>query len=160
MTLPSILEKIKKWRCKKVCLTGGEPLLQKELPELVDTLLPLGYEISIETNGSIDISGMANRDVMIVMDMKCPSSGVHKKMRNENIMLLRSCDELKFVIGDTDDYRYAKEIIEKYEPICEAIMQPVWGKAKRLSEWILKDELNVRLSLQIHKILWGNRNGV
>ncbi|MEA2054441.1 MAG: radical SAM protein [Candidatus Thermoplasmatota archaeon] len=160
ISLQEILKKIKKWDCKRICLTGGEPLLQDELPELIDMLLSEGYKISIETNGSIDISEIAKKDVIISMDIKCPSSGMYKKMNVDNISLLRSHDELKFIIGDMEDYRYAKEMIKKHVPGCEVIMQPVWGKAKKLAEWILEDGLNVRLSIQIHKILWGNGKGI
>ncbi len=162
MHLHDIIEKIKKWKCKRVCLTGGEPLIQEEMPDFVDMLIRDGYEINIETNGSIDVSDMAKRDVMISMDMKCPSSTMHERMRYENISVLRSRDELKFVIGDEEDYAYAADIIKKYNPICEVVMQPIWGKmdGRKLAGWILRDEIDARLSLQIHKILWGNRKGV
>ena len=162
MSLHDIMEKIKKWNCKRICLTGGEPLLQEETPELVDMLLSEGYTISIETNGSIDISDMAGKNVILSMDIKCPSSGMQDKMRNDNIALLRTCDELKFVIGDRGDYEFAKDVLKKYEPVCEVVMQPSWSvmDAKKLAGWILEDGLDVRLSLQIHKILWGDRKGV
>ncbi|RLF44309.1 MAG: hypothetical protein DRN29_08695 [Thermoplasmata archaeon] len=160
MDLKQILKKIKKWNCKRVCITGGEPLLQNELPSLINMLIYNKYKIKIETNGSLDISEIAKKEVMISVDIKCPSSGMHEKMWMENIFLLRKKDELKFVIGDKRDYEYAKDIIKKYLPKCEIIMQPVWGKAKGLANWILNDELNIRLSLQIHKILWGNKKGI
>jgi len=161
MELKEIVGKIKKWDCRKICITGGEPLLQDEMAEFVDMLLSMGYNIGIETNGSIDISEMVKKDIDMAMDIKCPSSEMEDKMRFENISMLRSRDELKFIIGNEKDYTYAIDIIKKYRPTCEIVMQPIWGTdAGTLAEWILRDEIDVRLSLQIHKILWGNRKGV
>ncbi len=160
MELSQILKKIKKWKCKRVCLTGGEPLLQKETLSLIDMLLSEGYKIKLETNGSINISEVTKRDIMISLDIKCPSSGMHEKMVMENISLLRDYDELKFVVGNKRGYEYAKKVIKKYIPKCEVILQPVWGKVSKLAEWILDDEIDVRLSLQIHKILWGDRKDI
>ena len=160
MELAQILKKVKKWKCKRVCITGGEPLLQNDLLSLIDILLSEKYEIKIETNGSIDISGLIIKDIIISLDIKCPSSGMHKEMIMENISFLRPCDELKFIIGNREDYEYAKGIIKKYSPKCEVVFQPVWGKAKKLADWILNDEIDARLSLQIHKILWGDRKGI
>ncbi len=154
-----ILEKIKEWKCRRICITGGEPLLQENVYDLIDLLLKEKYEISVETNGSIDISKLAERNVVIKMDIKLPSSGMHDKMEMNNINLLRSQDELKFVIGDREDYNCAKKIIEKYRPRCHIIMQPVWRKlaAAKLAEWILEDGVDARLSVQLHKILWGEK---
>lgn len=160
MELSQILKKIKKWKCKRVCLTGGEPLLQRDMLSLIDMLLSRGYKIKLETNGSINISEVAKRDIMISLDIKCPSSGMHEKMVMENISLLRVYDELKFVVGNRRDYEHVKKIIKNYMPKCEVMLQPVWGEAKKLAEWILDDEIDIRLSLQIHKILWGDREGI
>ncbi len=162
MELHEIMERIKKWKCKRVCLTGGEPLLQEDMPEFVDMLLNNEYEINIETNGSMDISEMAKRDAVISMDMKCPSSGMHNEMKEGNIQILRKRDELKFIIGGREDYEYAKNLIKKHKPACEVVMQPVWEKmdARELAGWILEDGIDARLSIQIHKILWGNRKGI
>ena len=157
MEIDEIFKEIKKWDCKRVCITGGEPLLQNNIYKLIDFLLHRKYEISVETNGSIDISKLSLRDIVIKMDLKCPSSGMHKKMRRENINLLRERDELKFIIDGKEDYEYAKKIINEYKPLCNIIFQPVWGdmeKARKIAEWILKDNINARFSIQIHKILW------
>jgi 7-carboxy-7-deazaguanine synthase len=154
-----ILKKIKEWKCKRICITGGEPLLQENVYDLIDLLLKEKYEVSIETNGSIEISKLVKRKVVIKMDVKLPSSGMYNKMRMGNIKLLRNQDELKFVIENKEDYNCAKEIIEKYKPRCHIIMQPVWKKldAAKLAEWILEDDIDARLSMQLHKILWGEK---
>ena len=159
MHIKEIAEKTKKWRCKRICITGGEPLLQEGIYELAEMLLKDQYEISVETNGSIDISKITELDVMIKMDMKLPSSGENHNMIMENIYMLRNYDEIKFIVGDKKDYKCAIKIIEKYKPKCIIIMQPTWKKAKKLADWILEDELNVRFSVQLHKILWGETIG-
>ncbi|RLF47396.1 MAG: hypothetical protein DRN29_02575 [Thermoplasmata archaeon] len=157
----NILKRIKEWKCRRICITGGEPLLQENVYDLIDLLLKEKYEISVETNGSIDISKLVGRNVIIKMDIKLPSSGMHDKMKMDNINLLRSHDELKFVIENREDYDYAKKLIEKYRPSCHIIMQPVWKKmeASKLAEWILEDGIDARLSVQLHKILWGEKRG-
>lgn len=159
MGIEEIYKEIKRWNCRRICITGGEPLLQNDIYKLIDFLLQNEYKVSVETNGSIDISELASRNVVIKMDIKCPSSGMHEKMRRENINLLRKNDELKFIIDGRKDYEYAKRIMKEYKPICNIIFQPVWGninKARKVAEWILKDCINARFSIQIHKILWGN----
>ena len=154
-----IIEEIKKWDCKRVCITGGEPLLQEEVYNLIDELIKLNYFVSVETNGSISIEELAKRDVVIEMDYKLPSSGFSKFMLKENLSFLRKGDELKFIIADRNDYEVAKSIIKNNDIRAEIAMQPVWRKCKKreLAEWILKDGLDVRFSLQIHKIIWGNK---
>lgn len=161
MSIEEIINEIKKWKCRRVCITGGEPLLQKNVYLLIDVLLEKGYEVSIETNGSMDIKKLVERDIIIKMDYKLPSSKMNEKMREENIRLLRNEDEIKFVIGSRKDYEYALEIMEKYSPQCHIIMQPVWKEmdARNLTEWILEDGIDVILSLQIHKIIWGEERG-
>jgi len=159
MAIDEIMESIKKWNSRRVCITGGEPLLQKNVYGLIEKLLEKGYEISVETNGSISIMKLSKMDVKIKMDIKLPSSGMHDKMLFGNISLLRGDDELKFIIWNRDDYEYAKDIIARYKPRCQIIMQPVWGSKIKLAEWILKDELDARYSIQLHKILWGNERG-
>ncbi|KAA0000616.1 MAG: radical SAM protein [Thermoplasmata archaeon] len=158
MGLEQIMEEIGKWRCKRVCITGGEPLLQN-VHQLIDALIKRRYEVSVETNGSLSIDNLISKKIVVKMDIKCPSSGMNDKMRMENINLLRATDELKFIIENREDYEYAKSVIEKYKPVCKIIMQPVWGKAKKLADWILDDEINVRFSIQLHKILWKGKRG-
>lgn len=154
----TIIGKISRWKCKRVCITGGEPLLQ-DINKLIDLLLEKNYEISIETNGSLSIEELVNKKVVVKMDIKLPSSQMHEKMRMENIGLLRPIDELKFIIWDREDYEYAKKLIEEYKPNCQIIMQPVWKEmpASKLADWILKDEIDARLSIQLHKLLWGEK---
>jgi 7-carboxy-7-deazaguanine synthase len=115
----------------------------------------------LETNGSINIGNIVGKkSLMISLDIKCPSSNMHEKMCLENLSIIKKDDQLKFVIGDKGDYDYAKKIIQKYKPACTVFFQPVWRtNAKQLAEWILNDELNVKLGLQIHKIIWGDKRG-
>jgi len=159
MQIQKILQIIQQYPCKLVCITGGEPLLQKKTLELIALLQKNKFSLLIETNGSFDIKPLTGKeDLLISLDMKCPSSGMQNEMRFENIVRLSSKDQLKFVISNKTDYAYAKKIISKYTPFCQIFFQPVWGsKQTKLSEWILKDGLDVRIGLQIHKILFGNK---
>jgi len=159
MTVKEITEKIGKYPCKYICITGGEPLLQNDIIDLIDKLLKKRYKISIETNGSISIEKISDKkSLMISLDIKCPTSNMHENNFLENINFLKKDDQLKFVIKNKDDYEYAKKILEKYKPLCTVFLQPVWGKnPKNLTKWIINDGLNVKLGLQIHKIIWGEK---
>ena len=161
MSIKEIVEDISKYPCKKVCITGGEPLLQKQITELIDSLIKEKYYTCVETNGSISLKDIVNKKkLMISMDIKCPSSNMHEKMNFDNISLLEEKDQLKFVIDNREDYKYAKKIIEDYKPICPIYFQPVWGtNPKIIVDWIEKDGLDVKLSLQLHKIIWGDKRG-
>jgi len=143
---------------KLVEITGGEPLLQKELPELLDRLLEENYEVLIETSGSIDIDKIDPRAVRI-MDIKCPSSGEVSKNDLSNLNKLKPLDEVKFVVGDREDYTWANEIIEKYnlDQKVTVLFSPVFEKLApvKLAKWILEDKKNVRMQIQLHKIIWG-----
>ena len=162
MTLNEIIKKIKQYPCKYVCITGGEPLLQKDIIYLIDELLKKGYKISIETNGSLSIEKLVDKkSLMISLDIKCPSSNMYENNYLENINFLKKGDQIKFVIKNKKDYEYAKGILEKYKPLCTIFFQPVWGKnPKILTKWIINDGLNVKLGLQIHKIIWGEKREV
>jgi 7-carboxy-7-deazaguanine synthase len=162
MTLNEMIKKIKQYPCKYVCITGGEPLLQKDIIYLIDELLKKGYKISIETNGSLSIEKLIDKkSLMISLDIKCPSSNMYENNYLENINFLKKGDQLKFVIKNKKDYQYAKGILEKYKPLCTVFFQPVWGKnPKILTKWIINDGLNVKLGLQIHKIIWGEKRKV
>jgi 7-carboxy-7-deazaguanine synthase len=162
MSVQKILDMIKKFPCTHVCLTGGEPLLQKETPQLIDSLLKKKYTVCLETNGTRNIKKfVGKKSVIVSLDIKCPSSGSHEQMNIRNITYLQRKDQLKFVIKNKEDYEYAKKILEKYTPVCPVFFQPVWGtNPKRLASWILRDGLPVRLSLQMHKIIWGTKRGV
>jgi 7-carboxy-7-deazaguanine synthase len=152
-------------------ITGGEPLLQfKEINKLISELRGIFNfgDILIETNGSIDINkikrGWFNFDnVIMIMDWKCPSSGMNKEMMESNLKKLRKEDELKFVISTNEDYNEMVRVLENYKPKCKIIVSTVWNKTKRteIVEKILKDGLNVRFQLQIHKLIWDvNKRGV
>jgi len=162
MNLDEILSQIEKYPCKHLCITGGEPLLQKELQPLLQKLLKKKYTICIETNGSIDIKKYAWKPhVMISLDVKCPSSGMHQRMFFRNITYLTKKDQLKFIIENKKDYEYAKKTLHNYPPQCVVFFQPVWGtNPKKLASWILHDGLSVRLGLQLQKIVWGVKKGV
>jgi 7-carboxy-7-deazaguanine synthase len=162
MSIQEIIDEIKNFSCTSVCITGGEPLLQKETTPLIECLLRKKYTVCLETNGSINIKKLAGKkSLLISLDIKCPSSGSHTQMNMKNIMYLSKKDQLKFVIKTKEDYNYAKKILEKYNPACTVFFQPVWGaNPKKLASWILNDALSVRLSLQLHKIIWGTKRGV
>jgi len=158
MGLDEILNQISKYPCKYICLTGGEPLLQEEIFRLIELLLKNNSQLCIETNGSINIKGLSKRLIMISLDIKCPSSNMYKRNNFTNITLLRKDDQLKFVIKDKKDYNYAKGIVKKYKPKCMVFFQPVWGtNINKIANWIISDGLDIKLGLQIHKILWGDK---
>ena len=161
MSIKKIVNYISRYVCKYVCITGGEPLLQNDTLDLINILLERNYMICLETNGSINIKKIAGKkSLMISLDIKCPSSNMHEEMCLENISLLGKDDQLKFVVKDRGDYNHAKKIVRKYEPICSVFFQPVWEvNPKDLANWILSDYLNVKLGLQIHKMIWGDRRG-
>jgi 7-carboxy-7-deazaguanine synthase len=162
MSIKEIMDAIKNFSCKSVCITGGEPLLQKETTTLIDDLLSGKYTVCLETNGTTNIKKLAGKkSLLISLDIKCPSSGSHTQMNMRNIVYLSKKDQLKFIIKTKEDYNYAKKIIEKFNPACTIFFQPVWGSnPKKLASWILNDKLSVRLSLQLHKIIWGTKRGV
>lgn len=160
MSIESIMAKVKKLRCRHVCLTGGEPLAQKDAPKLLQGLLDEGYQVVLETNGAMPLDDLpCVENLSISMDIKCPSSGESEKMLFENIEMLGPTDQLKFIIGDDSDYRFAKDVLEKYSPKCEVILTPVGGKdLKDLAERVLKDALDVRVLPQLHKFIWGDED--
>ncbi len=141
-------------------ITGGEPLIQKDTPDLIYNLLEKGYEVLLETNGSLDVSNIDKRCVKII-DIKCPSSGEHEKSDPGLLNSLTDKDEVKFVIGDRDDYEYARCILglmRRNSLIKNPVhFSPVFGKSdpRILAKWILEDHLEVGLNLQLHKIIWG-----
>ena len=159
MDIEEIIEQVKGFGCSLVEVTGGEPLLQEETPQLIAALLDFGYTTLLETNGSKDIIIVDGRCIKI-MDIKCPSSGEDKSNYLQNIDRLNQGDELKFVIADRDDYDFAIDILssmpeEKKDGI-HINISPCFGKIepRTLVEWILKDKHNVRLNLQLHKYIW------
>ena len=146
---------------KDVCLTGGEPMLQKDTPELLRRLSETGKTVVLETNGSISIKDVVYDNVIISMDIKCPYSGMHEKMDFGNIALLKEKDQLKFVISDGADLEYAIGILEKYKPMCEVIFTPVGGMdIEPLAEEVVERRIDARVLPQLHKIIWGNKRAV
>jgi 7-carboxy-7-deazaguanine synthase len=156
-TTEEIINAVAKYNCKLIELTGGEPLLQKDLFTLTDKLLDLNYEVLIETGGSITID-QNHDEAVTILDVKCPSSGMSDKNLFENFEFLNSNDEVKFVIGSREDYDYAVNILNEYalHENCTVLFSPVFDRMdnKSLAEWILKDNLPVRLQLQLHKYIW------
>ena len=163
-TVDQILSEVNKYGCKLVEVTGGEPLFQNECFELMKRLSEEGFEVLLETSGSLPIKDVDER-VKIIMDLKCPSSGMLKKNFYENINHLKLKDEVKFVIGNREDYDWAKEILRQYNLTskCPVLFSVVFGKLEpvTLVEWILADKLDVRFQLQMHKFIWEpNAKGV
>jgi 7-carboxy-7-deazaguanine synthase len=159
LEIGEILKRVASYKCTLVEVTGGEPLIQKETPSLIHNLLEEGHEVLLETNGSQDIGQVDERCVKI-MDIKCPTSGEEGKSDLKNLALLADTDEIKFVIGDRGDYDYAKKILismaRRPSGVNHVHFSPVFGKMDSglLAEWIMADHLDVRLHLQLHKILW------
>ncbi len=159
MSIDEILAEVKKTRLTHVCLTGGEPLMQKESSTLINKLVDAGYFIQLETSGAISLEDVACSDnVMISMDIKCPSSGEQDKMDFSNIELLSQYDQLKFIIADEKDYLYAKKIMQEYNVNCPVIMTPVGGTdLEWLAKRVIRDKLIVRVMPQLHKLIWGDQ---
>lgn len=159
LEIGEILKRVASYKCTLVEVTGGEPLIQKETASLIHSLLEAGHEVLLETNGSQDIRQVDERCVKI-MDIKCPTSGEEGKSDLKNLALLADTDEIKFVIGDRGDYDYAKKILismdRRPSGVNHVHFSPVFGKMDPglLAEWIMADHLDVRLHLQLHKILW------
>jgi len=162
LTIDKIINKIQEFDCNKICITGGEPFLQDDIKELIDNLLKKDYFLSIETNGSVNIKPYSKyKEIMISLDIKCPSSNMMDKMLLNNLDYLKKSDQVKFIIMDQEDYNFAKKIIHDYFINCSIIFQPVAGtNYKNLAEWILSDNLDVKMGLQLHKIIWGKMKGV
>ena len=144
-----------------VCITGGEPLLQKNVSKLINLLKKENYKIFIETNGSMDMNLLPRYGVIRIMDVKCPDSGMNREMDWKNLERLRGDDEVKFVMSSRKDYEWAKRIVKKHNlpDRTKVLFGSAYGKLKpkSLAEWILKDKLNVRLQLQLHRIIWPDK---
>jgi 7-carboxy-7-deazaguanine synthase len=161
MEIAQIIRRVSGYKCRLIEITGGEPLIQTETPLLVSRLLDHGYVVMMETNGSLDICRVDRRCIK-VMDMKCPSSNESKKNDLKNLKQLHSKDQIKFVMANRVDYTYAKNIISSHCPDFPGdriLFSPVYREMPPadLADWILEDHLNVRLHLQIHKIIWPNK---
>jgi 7-carboxy-7-deazaguanine synthase len=164
--IDTIVKRLAIYECPIIEITGGEPLIQKETPNLVSRLLEKGYYVLMETNGSQDINIVDNRCIRIV-DIKCPLSGEVNKNDFKNLDRLTDNDEIKFVISGREDYEYAKDMLKRITlnpPRINRIhFSPAFGRVEpiELAKWILDDHLKVRLHLQLHKIIWDpNQRGV
>ncbi len=172
MKISEVIEEIEPFQVQYVLITGGEPLLQRQIPTLVQALNEAGYQVSIETHGEIPLTPLSST-VKIIMDIKTPSSGMCRGGFRENFPFLKLSDEIKFVIASESDYSWARKIIAEPEfPKCEVLFSPALRSLEQpasfsgvhptwLAEQILKDRLRVRFQLQLHKTLWGaDRRGV
>lgn len=162
MSLDDILARTASFEPRYVTVTGGEPLAQPACRTLLTRLSDQDYHVSLETSGALDISGIDDR-VSIVMDLKTPGSGEEQKNRYANIQLLRSKDQIKFVICNRADYEWSRARIAEYnlDRVCEVLCSPCFGQLEPqiLAEWILADRLPVRLQIQLHKYLWDEDRG-
>ena len=160
LSIQHILDEVAQYNTRYVCVTGGEPMAQSNCLKLLDSLIDSGYNVSMETSGSIDIAPVNNK-VSIVMDIKTPSSTEEHQNRYENLPILKSKDQLKFVIASRSDFDWCTEILDNHEVESEILFSPVYESLKpvQLADWILEKKLNVRLQVQLHKILWGNQKG-
>lgn len=163
MDIPQILERLEGYRCRLVEVTGGEPLLQDETPALIKALLGRDYTVLVESNGTQDI-GRLPAGTRVIMDIKCPGSGAADATDWNNLSRLTDDDEVKFVLSGKDDYDWARGVIHKHglEKKTQVLFSAVQGRLEpaTLAGWVLEDQLNVRLQVQLHKILWpGDAKG-
>jgi len=157
MALETILDRVRSYGCPLVEVTGGEPLHQPEALVLLMKLCDAGHQVMIETSGAFDISAIDPR-ASIIMDVKCPGSGMTDRMKWANMDHLSQKDEVKFVLKDKADYEWAREIVKQYSlgDRCSVLFSPVFGSLdlQPLAEWILSDRLPVRFQVQLHKLIW------
>ena len=161
-TLENILQEVAHYNTRHVTVTGGEPLAQKICLDLLTRLCDAGYDVSLETSGALDVSGVDKR-VVKVMDLKTPGSGEAARNMYANLQHLQAQDQIKFVLCDREDYDWAVALLKQHTLAekCEVLFSPVQGQLdpRQLAEWILADQLPVRFQIQLHKILWGNKAG-
>ena len=160
--IADILAEVARHPTRHVCVTGGEPLAQKECPALLTALCDAGYDVCLETSGALDISTIDPR-VARIMDLKAPASGECERNLWSNLRHLKAGDEIKIIIADRADYDWACQQLTQHRlaDLCPVLLSPAQGSqdARQLAEWILQDGLPVRLQLQLHKLLWGNMQG-
>ncbi len=158
MTVTDVVARVNAIGGRLVEITGGEPLLQPACGTLAEQLMAAGHTVLCETAGALPIDRLP-AGVIRVMDLKCPSSGEVERNDWNNIALLNKHDEVKFVVGDREDYQWAVEVIHRYglDSICTVLMSPVFGaiEPRSIIEWILADRLNVIFQLQMHKFIWA-----
>jgi 7-carboxy-7-deazaguanine synthase len=160
LSISEVCSQIMKYQCKRICFTGGEPLLQKDIYKLMKRMQ--GYTISIETNGTLDIK-KAKEYASISLDIKSPSSGHSKDMLMHNLLTIGMSDQVKFIVGTAEDVDFAINIIKKYSLTrkTNVIMNPIYGlDHKFIVSAILESGLDIRVGTQLHKLIWGNKKGV
>ena len=157
MSIDEIVGKVKKFGIKLVEITGGEPLMQENVYPLMDKLIGKRFQVMLETGGSLSLEKVP-RDIIKIMDIKCPGSGEHKNNNLDNLKFLETKDEVKFVILNRHDYEWSRDLIHKYKihEIAHILISPVYDKLelKEIVKWILEDKLPVRLQTQLHKAIW------
>jgi 7-carboxy-7-deazaguanine synthase len=162
MSDQDVLDEVESYQPHYVTVTGGEPLVQKEVLPLLTKLCDQDYEVSLETSGSMPLDDVDSR-VVTVMDIKTPGSGEVEKNRWSNLKQLSAKDQVKFVLCDRADYDWAKQQLQQYPSLSqtEILFSPVQGRLSptQLADWIVQDSLPVRFQLQLHKILWGDEPG-
>jgi 7-carboxy-7-deazaguanine synthase len=160
--IAAVLAEVGKYPARQVCVTGGEPLAQKDCLPLLTALCDAGYDVSLETSGAFDIAPVDSR-VSRIMDIKAPDSGECGKNRWENLPFLNVRDEIKIIIASRADYEWARAKLQerRLDEMCPVLFSPAQGLLDPLllAEWILADGLNVRFQMQLHKLLWGNIKG-
>ena len=160
LSIHQIIDEVKSYDINLVEITGGEPLLQKEVFPLMESLLKNKFKVMLETSGSLAINNVPAKVIKII-DLKCPGSGEENKNLWENLNHLTSTDEIKFVIADKADYEWSKKVLQDYEldKKVPVLFSPVFEKLKLkdLTEWILEDNLPVRLHTQLHKYIWDQK---
>jgi 7-carboxy-7-deazaguanine synthase len=156
------VQQVASYKPRYVTVTGGEPLAQQTCHELLKELCDLGVEVSLETSGAMDISQVDPR-VVVVMDLKTPASKEEVKNNYDNIQYIKATDQLKFVICDQGDYEWSKQKMTEYDlpAKCEVLFSPIHGELAPadLADWIVRDNLPVRMQVQLHKYLWGDEQG-
>jgi 7-carboxy-7-deazaguanine synthase len=160
--ISDIVTEVMSYQPRYVTVTGGEPLAQQSCHELLTALCDQGVEVSLETSGAMDIS-LVDPRVVVVMDLKTPGSGEVEKNRYSNLDLLKPTDQLKFVICNREDYDWSKAQLDHYQlpARCEMLFSPIHGELQpaQLADWIVEDNLPVRMQIQMHKYLWGEEQG-
>jgi 7-carboxy-7-deazaguanine synthase len=159
MPVEEVVAEVEKFGCPLVELTGGEPLLQRDVYPLIDALLARGHRVLVETGGHVPIDDLPD-EVVAIVDVKCPGSGEASKMHWPNLDVISKMDEVKFVVADRTDYEYAKDVVARYHLSDRAgavLFSPVHGELapSDLARWILDDHLAVRLQIQAHKYIWS-----
>ena len=164
LSLSEILDRVRQFGVPHVTVTGGEPLAQVESRPLMEALVEAGFEVSLETSGALSIADI-DSNVSIVMDLKTPGSGESHRNLLDNVSLLKSSDQVKFVITSREDYEWARFQVDQFgldRRVDDVLFSPSFEEVEPtvLAAWILEDRLPVRMQLQLHKILWGDKPGV